>query len=98
MIVDLLFVASSDRGARVLVGLARACRTRGAKWGCFLTGDGVRLLGDADVRSELKGATRVVACEHSWKRLMQATLCPVELGSQTDHSALVANAARVLTL
>ncbi len=95
---ELLFVVSTDRGAGPLAGLADACRRRGTRWACFFTNDGVKLLADAGVRAATQGAGRAVACEHSWARFMGAARCPVELGSQTDHSALVACAARVVAL
>ncbi len=95
---DLLFVVSTDRGAGPLAGLAAACRRRGARWACFFTNDGVKLLAEEGVRAAMQGAAREVACEHSWERFMGGTACPVELGSQTDHSALVARAARVVSL
>ena len=98
LIAELLFVVSTDRGAGALAGLAAACRRRGARWACFFTADGVRLLAEERVRAATHGAARAVACEHSWGRFMGEAACPVELGSQTDHSALVARAARVVSL
>ena len=98
MSVELLFVASTELGALLLVELGRACARRGTSWACFFTGDGVKLLARPDVRVQVSAATRAVACEHSWDRRMGSAPCPVELGSQTDHSALVANAAKVLTV
>jgi len=96
--LDLLFVVSTDRGARVLAPLAAACGRAGKAWGCFFTNDGVKLLADDEVARLMPGARRAVACEHSWQRFMGESPCPVELGSQTDHSALVAEAARVVAL
>ena len=98
MNLDLLLVVSTDRGAGLLVALASASRRRGKALGCFLTNDGVKLLDDAGVRSALQGARAVVACEYSWVRFMGDAGCPVELGSQTDHSALVARAGSVVAL
>ncbi|HVC11967.1 MAG TPA: hypothetical protein VNE59_10045 [Burkholderiales bacterium] len=95
---DLLFVVSTDRGAGPLASLTDACRRRGTRWACFFTNDGVKLLAEDAVRGAAQGAARAVACEHSWARYMGAASCPVELGSQTDHSALVARAARVVAL
>jgi len=97
MTMDLLFVVSTDCSARVLLPLARACRRGGVAWGCFFTNDGVKLLADANVTGLMAEAVRAVACEYSWHRFMGASSCPVELGSQTDHSALVADAATVVS-
>ncbi|HSQ80497.1 MAG TPA: hypothetical protein VLU54_05060 [Casimicrobiaceae bacterium] len=96
--LDLLLVVSTDRAAELLVPLAAAARRRRTVLGCFFTNDGVKLLGDEEVRAAIDGAAAAVACEHSWGRFMGDALCPVELGSQTDHSALVARAARVVAI
>lgn len=98
MSLDLLFVVSTDRGAGVLVPLVAACGRAGKAWGCFFTNDGVKLLADDQVRTLMPGAERAIACEYSWERFMGESSCPVELGSQTDHSALVADAASVVTI
>ncbi len=98
MSLDLLFVVCTDRGARVLMPLAAACGRAGKTWGCFFTNDGVNLLADAAVRRLMQEAGRSVACEYSWERFMDDSPCPVELGSQTDHSALVAEAASIVTI
>lgn len=95
---ELLFVVSTDRGAHAFTGLAGACRRRNTRWACFFTNDGVRLLAEEAVREAARGAARAVVCEHSWARFMGGAGCPLDLGSQTDHSALVAAAARVLPL
>ncbi len=98
MSLDLLFVVCTDRGARVLMPLAAACGRAGKTWGCFFTNDGVNLLADAAVKRLMQEAGRSVACEYSWERFMDDSPCPVELGSQTDHSALVAEAASIVTI
>ena len=96
--LDLLLVVSTDRAAALLVPLAAAARRRRTVLGCFFTNDGVKLLGDEEVRAAMEGAGAAIACEHSWGRYMGGARCPVELGSQTDHSALVARAARVVAI
>ncbi len=98
MSLDLLFVVGTDRGARVLIPLAAACGRAGKTWGCFFTNDGVNLLADDTLKTLMPAAGRAVACEYSWQRFMGESPCPVELGSQTDHSALVAEAASVVAI
>ena len=44
------------------------------------------------------GARRLVVCEESWHRFCVDTACPVEFGSQTANSALIGDAARVVSL
>ncbi|MGE5087675.1 MAG: hypothetical protein ACM3QY_01005 [Candidatus Levyibacteriota bacterium] len=96
--LDLLLVASTEQGAKVLVPLAAAARRRSTVLGCFFTSVGVKLLGDDEVLAAIAGAGAAIACEHSWGRYMGDARCPVELGSQTDHSALVARAAKVVAI
>jgi hypothetical protein len=98
LMLDLLLVVSTDRAAELLVPLAAAARRRNTVLGCFFTNDGVKLLGNEAVRAAIEAAGAAIACEHSWGRHMGDARCPVELGSQTDHSALVARAAKVVAI
>ncbi|MES2406424.1 MAG: hypothetical protein V4528_03785 [Pseudomonadota bacterium] len=96
--MEMLFVISTDRGSHVLAPLAHACIRKGIAWSCFFTNDGVRILAETDIKNLMGVANQAIACEHSWQRFMATENCPVELGSQTNHSALLAHAARVITL
>lgn len=98
MIDDLMIHVGSADGARLLVPLARACGRAGIAWTCFLTHDGVAALGDSATVAALVPARRTVACEASWHRHGDGSPCPVELGSQTVNSALMAEARRVVSL
>lgn len=93
----LLHITTPDAG-RLAAPLARAFAAKGASWGCFLTNDGVRSLEDGDFAAELAKAERIAVCEHSWDLHMQGRACPVERGSQTINSALMAEARRVVSL
>lgn len=96
--MDVLLHVTNPDSARIGAALARACKRAGIVWGCFLTNDGVRTLADPVFVDALRGASRAVACEHSWHRHMGGTSCAVELGSQTDNSALMAQARRLVSL
>lgn len=96
--IDVLVVVSSTRAAKLLEPLARACRRRGVSWACFFTHQGVALLADQELLPTLPPEGRAVACEHSWQRYMGKAACPVTLGSQTNHSALIAQATRIVAL
>lgn len=93
----LLHIATSD-GARTGAALARACARAGISWGCFLTNDGVRALADPVFVAALASAPRAAACKHSWERYMNGMPCPIRLSSQTDNSAMMAEARRVVSL
>lgn len=96
--MDVLFIVSTPEGARILAPLAAACRRRGASWACFFTNDGVTAIDDPAVKGVLQCANSAVACEYSWERFRGDTPCPVKLGSQTDNSSMVGQAARVIGL
>ncbi|MHB1074685.1 hypothetical protein [Thiobacillus sp.] len=96
--MKLLIVVSTDLGGSLLAPLASACLRNNIQWGCFFTNDGVKLLGDPALAILIGQAAQQVACEHSWFRFMGQRKCPVELGSQTNHSAMVGVADNILTL
>lgn len=96
--IEVLVVVSSARSGKVFAPLARACQRRGVSWACFFTHQGVALLTDPELLEALPPDGRAIACEHSWQRYMGKATCPVSLGSQTNHSALIAEAAKVVAL
>lgn len=96
--MDVLLHLTTPDAVRIAAPLGRALTNRGARWGCFLTNDGVKALNDGDFIAIVQGAERAAACEHSWDLHMVGQACPVEKGSQTINSALMAQAAKVISL
>ena len=96
--MDVLLHIASAASAPIAAALGRALSAEGASWGCFLTSDGVRAIDEPGFAGASAGAARVVVCEHSWEHYMAGRECPVERGSQTVNSALMAEAARVVSL
>lgn len=96
--MDVMYVISNRNVAQILLPLLRACKRRGTAWACFFTDSGVEVLEDERVRALLPCASQAVACEFSWERYRQGRECPVETGSQTNHSAMVAQAKHVVSL
>lgn len=96
--MELMYVVSSRDAQTLLPPLLRATRRRGAGWSVFFTGEGVAVLRDPELATLVAEAGRAVVCEHSWQRHCDGTPCPVELGSQTDHSAMIADASKVISL
>jgi hypothetical protein len=94
---DILFHVSTEKGARILAGLARACARANVRYACFFTHEGVRALGDPALAQALAGAVRAAACEKSWQSFFPGRACPVEPGSQTVNSELVGAARRVVS-
>ena len=96
--MDVLLHLTTPDAVRVAAPLGRALNRQGVVWGCFLTNDGVTALADADFLNASDGADRVAVCEHSWDLHMPGHTCPVEKGSQTINSQLMAQAAKVVSL
>ncbi len=96
--MKILFHVATEQGARFLLPLALACRRGGHAFAAFFTNEGVLGLRDGQLCAALRCAERAVVCEESWKRFDPGADCPVELGSQTDNSALMGRAARVVSL
>ena len=94
----MLHITSRDAGA-LATALMRALSRAEVSWGCFVTNDGAELLRDSKFTDALGGAGRAVVCEHSWKKLVNAPQnCPVEQGSQTINSTMMAEAERLVSL
>ncbi len=96
--MELLILVTHPDAGPILGPLARACARAGISWGVFFTHDGVGLLRDPGLCRALAPAGRAVACLESWRHCMRDDPCPVELGSQTDASALMGRARRVVSL
>ena len=96
--MDLLFHVSTAAGGRLLYPLTLAARRAGCSIGAFFTHEGVLGLRDTDLTAVLGTVERAVVCEESWHRFCPGLVCPVEAGSQTDNSALMGEAARVVSL
>ena len=96
--MDILIIVSNSESGPIASALALAASRAHASWGVFFTNDGVRILGDDAVVAAMQGAKNAVACHESWCTYMAEKLCPVEEGSQTNNSALVAQAARIISL
>lgn len=96
--MDVLLHITNPDAVHIAAPLARAFNNRGTAWGCFLTNDGVKALGDVEFMAAISGAVRTAVCEHSWDLHMVGQDCPVEKGSQTINSALMAEATKVVSL
>jgi hypothetical protein len=96
--MEVLFHVATPDGARILIPLARACSRARRRYACFFTHDGVLGLRHRELLLAAADAVRLVACEESWRKFCADIACPVELGSQTVNSALIGDAARVVSL
>jgi hypothetical protein len=96
--VDLMYTVSSRDALPVLLPLLRASKRRSVRWACFFTDSGVEALDSEELRGLLSCATQAVACEYSWERYRGGQACPIESGSQTNNSAMTAEAKHLVSL
>jgi len=95
--MDVMILVSTRDSGPLVKGLMAALGRTGASWGCFFTNDGVALAGDSEVVALLGASQWANVCEHSWDKFGDGP-CPVELGSQTQNSMMMGDAARVVSL
>ena len=97
--MDLLITVSNSDSVKFITPLLRACIRRSCQWELFLTHKGVQLLNDQNIVELLKETDALaIACHDSWDRYANEKQCPVTLGSQTNHSEMVARANQVISL
>ena len=96
--MDLLILVSNPGSKPILLPLAQACTRKGINWSVFFTNDGVSMLGDEKLVERLGSTSQAIVCHESWDKFMSEQTCPLELGSQTNNSAMLADAKRVLGL
>ncbi len=96
--MNILFHVTTAGGGALLAPLALAAARNNASCAAFFTHEGVLGLKDPAILAALAGAERTVVCEESWHRFCAGLDCPVELGSQTINSALMAEADKVVAL
>lgn len=96
--MQLMYLVSNGKALDVLLPLLRASKRLDMEWGCFFTDSGVETLDNPEVRELLASASQAVACEYSWERYRGDRTCPIESGSQTNNSAMTAQARHVVSL
>jgi len=99
MNAELLITVSSAGSAPIVSGLARACKRAGCGFVVFVNHEAVAMLRDADVVQDLAFAESAVVCHDSWRRFIGDDVeCPMETGSQTNHSLMIGQCDRVISL
>ena len=94
----MLFVVARPDSAQVLANLLRVCARVSQEMSCFFTNDGVLVLEDTAVLKAVQKTKEAIACLESWRTLKGEVACPVEEGSQTQHSRFIADVAAVVSL
>lgn len=97
--MDVMLHVTSRKAGFIALPIMRALRRGRMDWACFITNDGAELLRDGAFVEALASAGRAVVCEHSWQASGgNSDNCPIERGSQTINSTMMAEADRVVSL
>ena len=94
----ILFVVTRPDGGRILTNLLRACSRVNQEASCFFTNDGISVLDDPVVLNTVQDAKEAFVCLESWHNFKGDIESPVEEGSQTQHSRLIAEASTIVSL
>lgn len=98
---DLLVVLSQKDSAPLLKPILEAAKRKRIKVAVFLTGQGAGLACQKQLGEQLAMLDTAIVCAESWQiyeNEIADAMCRVEFGSQTDHSRLVGDVQRVLSL
>ncbi len=95
--MEILFLVSRSESAPALRALLWACARRRVACGCFLTGPAAALAGNPQIETDLRACIGAAVCGYSWERFGRGS-CLVPLGSQTDSSAMAAQARHIVSL
>ena len=96
--MDIHFVVSNPNAGPFVCALCAAATRKGVSWSMFFTNDGVVVVNDPEFLNILKNAEQAVCCHDSWNTHVGGKDCPIEIGSQTNNSALVAQAKKIIGL
>ena len=96
--MDLLVLVTTKDARSILIPLGQACGRKKISWAAFFTNDGVKNLQDDGVVKAIESGERTIVCQESWGHHLPGVDCPVELGSQTNNSALIAAAKHIVSL
>jgi len=95
---DLLLVLSNRNSGPIAQQLVSACNRSDKRVAIFLTGDAAVLAGDNRFSTTFANAQAAIVCAESWELSASQETCLVQLGSQTDHSRLAADANNIISL
>ncbi len=97
--MEVMVHVTSRKAGFIAVPIMRALGRGSIDWACFVTNDGAELLRQPAFLEALGTAGRAVVCEHSWEQSGgNADSCPMERGSQTINSTMMADAERLVSL
>ena len=96
--MNILLVISHNNLENFLHPLLEKFNEREIKFSCFFTGTGVLNLTDSKLLKVLDISSKAIVCHQSWNKYFPEKKSPIEEGSQTNLSEMIAGDYKVLSL
>ena len=96
--MNILLVISHNNLENFLHPLLEKFNEREIKFSCFFTGTGVLNLTDSKLLKVLDISSKAIVCHQSWEKYFPEKKSPIEEGSQTNLSEMIAGDFKVVSL
>ena len=96
--MNLLLIVSHKNLEAFLCPFISQLVERGIQFQCFFTGEGVLNLEQSELIDLLKKSSSSVVCHQSWQKFFNKTSSPINEGSQTNLSEMIADQVKVVSL
>jgi len=96
--MNILLVISHNNLENFLHPLLEKFNEREIKFSCLSTGTGVLNLTDSKVLKVLDISSKAIVCHQSWNKYFPEKKSPIEEGSQTNLSEMIAGDYKVFSL
>ena len=96
--MNILLVISHEDLENFLQPLLEKFNERKINFSCFFTGIGVLNLSDSKLLNVLNNSAKAIVCHQSWEKYFPEKKSPIEEGSQTNLSEIIAGDYKVFSL
>lgn len=96
--MNILLVISHDNLENFICPLITKFIERKIDFQCFLTGSGVMNLNKKEVVALINKGEKSIVCHQSWQRYFGEKKPPIDEGSQTNLSEMIAEDIKVVSL
>lgn len=96
--MNILLVISHNDLEKFLQPLLEKFNERKINFSCFFTGTGVLNLTDSKLLKILNISSKAIVCHQSWEKYFPEKKSPIEEGSQTNLSEMIAGDYKVFSL
>jgi hypothetical protein len=96
--MNILLVISHADLENFLHPLLEKLNEREINFSCFFTGTGVLNLSNSKLLKSLNNSSKAIVCHQSWEKYFPKKKSPIEEGSQTNLSEMIAGDYKVFSL